>query len=58
MDDDLLELATQAEVLRERLSAFLDDFGELAPPLKDLHGDLAEIDDHLMALGFGNGGQT
>lgn len=58
MDDDLFELARRAETLRARLSAFLDDFGELAPPLKDLHGDLAEIDDHLMAFGFGNGGQT
>lgn len=48
--DDLSELERRAEALRTRLSDFIDDLGEIAPPLRDLHADLAEIDEDLQAL--------
>jgi hypothetical protein len=47
---DLTELAKRADDLRHRLTAFIDDLGEYATPHRQLHADLAAIEEHLVAL--------
>jgi hypothetical protein len=50
MDEDLSELVARAVALRARFFAFLDDLGPSAPSFRQVHADLAEIDEHVAAL--------
>ncbi|HUY91193.1 MAG TPA: hypothetical protein VMV10_20815 [Pirellulales bacterium] len=48
--DELDELTKRAEALRARIAAFLREFGELTPELRELQEILAQIQQHLKAL--------
>jgi uncharacterized coiled-coil DUF342 family protein len=48
--DDLAEFEQRAEALRHRLAAYIADIGEYASSFRQLHAELAEIDEHLKAL--------
>ncbi|HWB08586.1 MAG TPA: hypothetical protein VG826_05155 [Pirellulales bacterium] len=61
IDDDLTALVARAVALRARFFAFLEDLGAFAPPFRQIHADLAEIDEHLASLpgaSEGSGGMT
>lgn len=50
--EDLPGLKCRASDLRQRIADFLKDFGrDLIPELRQLHDELAQIEQHLKALG-------
>lgn len=50
--DDLHRLKQRASDLRQRINEFVEHFGrEIVPHLGQLHDELAQIEDHLRALG-------
>lgn len=50
--EDLPGLKHRAIELRQRIADFLNDFGpDLVPELRQLYDELAQIEEHLKALG-------
>jgi hypothetical protein len=50
--EDLPGLKRRASDLRQRIADFLNDFGrDMVPELRQLHDELAQIEEHLRTLG-------
>lgn len=50
--DDLPGLTQRAKILRSRIAEFIRNFGpEMIPEMRELHTELARIEDSLQELG-------